>query len=201
MTPSERHEEKAAVRMARLEQEVDDLREMLERLIAESYNQVGPMSVTVREAQRLLLRTGPGPPIGPPLPSRKTRRSPSRSRTSSGIAARPLPGRRSVLELRRRSGHRPRGHARRSRRQEMGDHGRRRRGLARHARLVARPRSPTWSPMRSRARDCTGFLPGRGNLMARPVRLRCSRCGGGGFFRQGQLAGLADPRRRLGRSG
>ena len=27
------------------------------------------------------------------------------------------------------------------------------------------------------ARDGTGFLPGRGNLMAKPVRLRCSRCG------------------------
>ena len=61
MTPSKRHEEKAAVRIARLEQEVDDLREMLERLIAGSYTEVGPMSVTVREAQRLLLRTGSAP--------------------------------------------------------------------------------------------------------------------------------------------
>ena len=59
MTPrSRRHDEARRARITRLEQDVADLRDMLERLIAESYTEVGPMGVTVREAQGLLQRTG-----------------------------------------------------------------------------------------------------------------------------------------------
>jgi hypothetical protein len=69
MTPGERRENVARrARIRRLEQEVADLREMLERLVAESLTEVGPMDVTVREAQGLLRRTGsvsdqPVPPV------------------------------------------------------------------------------------------------------------------------------------------
>jgi hypothetical protein len=59
--PGERHDEEAAVRIARLEQEMNDLRAMLERLIAGSFTEVGPMDVTVREAQGLLVRTRASP--------------------------------------------------------------------------------------------------------------------------------------------
>jgi hypothetical protein len=56
--PGERHDEEAAVRIARLEQEMNDLRAMLERLNAGSYTEVGPTDGTVREAQGHLVRTG-----------------------------------------------------------------------------------------------------------------------------------------------
>ena len=59
--PRERHDEEAALRIARLEQEVNDLRGVLERLIAGSYMEVGPMDVTVREAQGPPARTGASP--------------------------------------------------------------------------------------------------------------------------------------------
>jgi hypothetical protein len=59
MTPKERREDEARhAQITRLEQEVADLREMLERLVAESHTEVGPMDATVREAQELLRRTG-----------------------------------------------------------------------------------------------------------------------------------------------
>ena len=69
MTPGERRENLARrARIRRLEQEVADLREMLERLVAESLTEAGPMDVTVRQAQGLLRRTGsvsdqPVPPV------------------------------------------------------------------------------------------------------------------------------------------
>ena len=69
MTPGERRQDQARrARIRRLEQEVADLREMLERLVAESLTEAGPMDVTVRQAQGLLRRTGsvsdqPVPPV------------------------------------------------------------------------------------------------------------------------------------------
>ena len=111
MTPGVRHEEEAAVRIAQLEQEVNDLRAMRERLIAGSFTEVGPMDVTVREAQRLLLRTGvrARSVCAPSRPGRREDSSHVRARRAEW--PQDLPGRRSVLELRRRPGHRPRGHA------------------------------------------------------------------------------------------
>src|SRR5262245_55619003 len=53
-----RQDEARQARITRLEQDVADLREMLARLVAESLTEVGPMDVTVREAQGLLRRTG-----------------------------------------------------------------------------------------------------------------------------------------------
>ena len=69
MTPGERRENVARrARIRRLEQDVAELRDMLEQLVAESLTEAGPMDVTVRQAQGLLRRTGsvsdqPVPPV------------------------------------------------------------------------------------------------------------------------------------------
>ena len=69
MTPGERRQDKTRRdRITRLEQDVAELRDMLEQLVAESLTEAGPMDVTVRQAQGLLRRTGsvsdqPVPPV------------------------------------------------------------------------------------------------------------------------------------------
>ena len=110
-----------------------------------------------------------------------------------------LPGRRALPEPGRRPGHRPRGHARRSRRPEMGDHGRRSRRLARRTGPAARPRR---LPGRLRHPDARPNLTlatkGKpdGQTLATPLlALR----GAEGLLRPDQLAGHADPRRQFGR--
>ncbi len=139
--PGERPDDEAAMRIARLEQEVNDLRAMLERPIAGSYTEVSPMDLTVREAQGHLVRTGASPdrstPCVPedekiPVTFTHVERHGRKTYRAGGLHL-SLGGGPGIGHVAMRID--PGG-------QRWGDHRRCRRRLARRARLASRPRRP-----------------------------------------------------------